>query len=97
VTSINFCSFNHEILTTISISSAPFLNASFVSNALVVVVDAPKGKPITVHTLTSEFDNNFLQYVTHVGLTHTDIKSYLIASSHKVFISSCVASGFSNV
>ena len=39
---------------TISISSAPALTASSVSNFFTTDKVAPNGKPITVHTLTSE-------------------------------------------
>ena len=39
---------------TMSISSAPFSMAFLASNALSSEVLAPKGKPITVHTFTSE-------------------------------------------
>ena len=48
-----FPSFSAPMLITISISSAPLAIASFVSNALTALVLAPKGNPITVHTLTS--------------------------------------------
>jgi hypothetical protein len=45
---------------TISTSSAPLAIASLVSNALTSGVFAPKGNPITVHTLTFEPSNSFL-------------------------------------
>jgi hypothetical protein len=61
ITSFNLPDFNQEILTTISISVAPFLMASLVSNTFVLVVDAPNGKPITVQTLISDLASNFLQ------------------------------------
>ena len=66
---------------TISTSSAPFLIASAASKALTVDVLAPKGKPITVQTLTSVAANFSAAKLTQVGLIQTLMKSYWIASS----------------
>ena len=90
-------SFNAPILITISTSSAPFSIAFFVSNAFVSGVVAPKGKPITVQTFTSDPSKSSLAYFTQVGFTHTEAKLYSFASSHNTFICSFVASAFNNV
>jgi hypothetical protein len=48
--------------------------ASLVSNILVLVTFAPKGNPITVHTLTSVPFNKSLASGTQVGLMQTEAK-----------------------
>ena len=70
-------------LITISISSAPFWTASFVSKAFTAEVVAPKGKPTTVQTFTSEPSSPVFACLTHVGLTQTLAKSYSRASDSK--------------
>ena len=55
--------------------------ASFASKAFTAGVFAPKGKPITVQTLTSVSRNPSAAKLTHVGLTQTLAKSYSLASS----------------
>jgi len=85
------------MLITISISSAPFLIASIVSNALVSIVLAPSGNPITVQTKTSLPFNKLAACWTLAGLTQTLLKSYLIASSQSFLISALVAKAFNKV
>ena len=53
VTASNLCSFAQPMLITISISFAPSSIACFASATLIEVVEYPRGKPITVHILTS--------------------------------------------
>lgn len=55
-----------------STSTAPLATAFFVSKAFSSDVFAPSGKPITVHTLTSESFNSSAAYSTHVGFKHTE-------------------------
>ena len=75
---------NAPILMTISISSAPFSIASFVSNAFTSLVEAPSGKPMTVHTLTDDPSSSVDAVFTQVGLTHTDAKEYFSPSSQSL-------------
>ncbi|CAG5144500.1 Uncharacterised protein [Streptococcus pneumoniae] len=84
-------------LITISISSAPFWIASFVSNAFTAEVVAPKGKPTTVQTLTSVPSSPFLACSTQVGLTQTLAKPYSLASDNKLSICFFFASCFKSV
>ena len=66
--------------------------ASLASNALTAEVDAPKGKPITVQTLTELSLSNSDAVLTQVGLTQTLANSYFLASSIKERICSLLAS-----
>ncbi|CRG03242.1 Uncharacterised protein [Streptococcus pneumoniae] len=97
LTSLKRLSFNAPILITISISLAPFSMAFFVSNAFTSLVDAPSGKPMTVHTNTSVPFNCSAEYSTCVGLTQIDLKPYSLASLIILSICSRVDSGFNCV
>src|SRR6056297_3290640 len=85
------------ILITMSISSAPFSRASSVSKAFTLERLFPKGNPITVATKTSVFLRISEAYFTYMGLIHTALKLYSLASSQILFISSFLASGFNIV
>ena len=78
--------FKRPILITISISSAPFSIASFVSNAFTRLVLAPRGNPITVQTFTSESFKASAARETQVGLTQTLAKLYSLASAIRLSI-----------
>ena len=60
-------------------------------------VVAPSGNPITVQTGTPVPCRLQAAARTQVGLTQTDAKRYLAASSHNFLMSSSVASGFRSV
>ena len=79
------------MLITISISSAPWSNAIFVSYTFTLVALYPKGKPMTVHIKTSVFASCSLAYLIYDGAIHTDLKSYFIASLINLSISVLVA------
>ena len=96
-TNLRFLDLRAPILITISISSAPLAIASLASKALTAEVDAPKGKPITVQTLTELSLSNSAAVLTQVGLTQTLANSYFLASSIKERICSLLASAFSKV
>ena len=66
------------ILTTISISVAPFLQASIVSITLISVVLPPCGNPITVQTPTAEPFSNLAACATADGFTQTVAVPYLM-------------------
>src|ERR1041385_3544224 len=68
-----------------------------VSKTLVSEDVAPKGKPITVQTLTGDPLSNSAHKLTQVGLIQTEANPYLRASKQSCAISCCVASGLSNV
>ncbi len=93
-TKASFPAFKAPTLITISISSAPFAIASLVSKALTAEVFAPKGKPITVQTLTSLSFRLSAANETHVGFTQTLAKSYSFASDRIFSTCSCSVSGF---
>ena len=59
--------------------------ASLASKTLILVVFAPKGKPITVHTLTKLPFKIFAASSTLVGFTQTD-ENYILALLYKVFL-----------
>jgi len=82
---------------TISTSSAPLITAFLASKAFVSGVFAPSGKPITVQVLTVEFRRRLLTSFVQNGLTHTEAKPKVSASSHTRFMSLSVASGLSRV
>ena len=82
-------SFNAPILMTMSTSVAPFEMASFVSNAFVSDVVAPRGNPITVQTSTPVPFSSSAASLTQVGFTQTEANLYSFAS----FIS-CKISAF---
>ena len=65
LTSLKRLSFNAPILITISISLAPF-SMAFSFQMLLLLVDAPSGKPMTVHTNTSVPFNCSAEYSTCV-------------------------------
>ena len=82
---------------TISTSSAPLAIASFVSKALTAEVFAPKGKPITVHTLTLlPFNSSFASSI-FAGFIQTEKNPYSFASLHNLTTSSLVAVAFNIV
>lgn len=64
------------MFTTMSISWAPFAQASRVSKIFVSLVVLPSGKPITVQTITCEPASSFAASATWHGFTHTDAKLY---------------------
>ena len=64
---------------------------------LLQIVDAPSGKPITVHTLTGDPSSAAAAVFTHVGLTQTDANVYFRASSHKFQNFIFFRSAFNNV
>ena len=87
--------FTSPRLITISISEAPSSMACFVSATFTSVVSYPKGKPITVHMLSSGYAS--WADATKSGGIQTDAVLYLIPSSQTSLISSHVAVGRNNV
>ena len=67
-------------LITMSTSFAPWATASLASAALISELLAPRGKPMTVQTRTSEPASSRAQRGTQVGFTHTEAKPYFFAS-----------------
>jgi len=95
-----------------SSSLAPCESAVCASASFVEVWLAPRGKPITVHTLTADCEGAFGALVrwlvpcelsmaaatgTNTGFTQTEAKRNFKASWQRFSMSDCVACGFSRV
>ena len=83
--------------STISTSSAPSATVMRASSALASRVIAPRGKPTTVHTMTSDPASRSTAVGTHRVLTQTEAKPCSRASSHNFSMALRVASGLSSV
>src|SRR3569833_3543666 len=82
---------------TASISFAPFAMAFLISYTLLRRVVAPKGKPMTVQTLTSDPASALDAVPTQHGKMQTLAKWRLALSSQRINTSSLVESGRSSV
>ena len=85
------------MLITMSISAAPARMASRVSNALALVVPAPRGNPTTAMGFTELPSRRRLASATFEVFRQTVAKPYLRASSQSLITSSRVASGLRSV